>query len=514
MNQTDGSSITENPLITNVTGGLSLASRDGPFLLSLSSILKNVSDTQITSVRSCPTALPETDCEETPSYLCDFYDGCWISWGPCQRVLEGFYSPAGTTNQISCEPLKDDRRYVEGDATHVCVQVCARPGEYIIEGVCSPVPPGFRIVSECESAVQLVSCESVFGSIFTDGCQGRYLAVGLGPARSVSIPFTIQTWVRMNTHSLEPGSGIIPLFGFFGACFIGVAAGIDSVRLVLMISVQELSGMLASDPIPHLESAWVHVAVVLSDTTVSFFLNTKLVGNSTIALSARSSPFELASLLKDSVARQLEPYLNMEHFGPFRLLEGDVTSHSFWDAYVLKSFPDIELFDPVFELRSIKWCKLSMFSRHPNGTQVSILGNCGVGVEWNEVECECVSLPTFTPISPTPASTCTSIASTSQVTDGSTIVASENRSTSSTTPAVTTACVTNMLVARDDSYGSGIPIVVCFLVVTATVVGFLRYRRHARRIGSSKNQQRLEIYPLPRSDWVDLSVDWQTFFRN
>lgn len=516
------------PVFTNVTLGGILNHLSRVISLSSASLLHEVPGLVVPAPPACiRTGIPTVDCEETPSYLCDNFDGCWVSWGPCQHVSEGFYSPPGTTNQVPCPPIPDNQRYVEGDSSSVCATLCTNSSDVKVNSICRSVPAGFTAVQSCDTTYRLYGCPDRYGTMYFQECAARYLAVALGAPRSVMIPFTVQSWIRINSRAVSSGDGMVSVYGSFGSSFIGIKVESDTIRLVLLIALDEFVGTLVSDSVPHLRSEWDHIAATVTDSRVRFYLNGNPIGESAIStLSVRSSPFLLQSLLTESASRQLQPYLNIEHFGPFRLTGDDIAASSFWDAYKLTSFPDMDLFDPHFLNRSINWCNLGYYGSRPDGP-VTAAENCTQAAVWNSSSCECEDVIVSTTELPTTISTdpcvVSSLVATSSAgitrSSGTQPMSSTTEHSSSTSSATMTAmsvtiCETTTAVPETNSTSTSIGMVILCVLISA--FGLLVWRRRrVNRIANRAAVESTEIHAIPHPYWLtDVTADWQIYSHN
>ena len=457
------------PLVfTSLSNTSSLESSSG--IISLSSIWMLSSITSYIPSQGPPCTddtthpLP-TECEEIPSYLCDSFSGCWIAWGPCQAVSLGYHSPIGTTSQIPCPPIDSDQKFIPGDAQSTCKSVCIDSAEIRVNGTCAPVPAGAVEVVDCDGSPILVKCgNDVDGFVFDKrgACTGRFVAVALGDFHAVSPEsVTVQTWVRINSISLASGGtlNILPLYGRFGNCFIGIQyLNETSISILAFIITDQFVGSVTSDHLPHFNySEWVHVAFVLSGSSVTFFVNGVWRGSRQLISPSvtKSAPNLISSWMTDIVSSQLLGFINREHFGPFRLTPSDLVepiATNPWSAYLVRVFLDFDLFNPqilnvAIEEHSLGFfgfappgfrfqdsVKYSDFTSNPSCFNICLrtpftCGTTCVESIWDPFVCECIPIGALCETSTSTATTLFQVVSTF----------SDSPEATSTTPATTSA---------------------------------------------------------------------------
>lgn len=367
-------------------GSFSLDSVSGIIGVSSTGLLSDVS-VRLPPPPSCTPTIPEpvSYCEEIPSYICDSYDGCWIAWGPCQSVSPGYYSPRGTINtEIPCpNALAPNQVYTPNDLTHVCQVACLTVGQLFINGTCQALSPGRISRQTCDGSTEIIQCPQLDGVVFTDGgsCSGRYLSVALGSFRVISPQgFTIEAWVRINTLSMSAGGGgnIVPIYGFFGSAFLGIQyVDESSIALTAFVMTGTDVAIYSCPRLDHFKNTqWYHLAISWSDTGhVYFFKDGSPISNiSTLAFFSQKSVSMLAnSLLSRNGFAQLQTHLNREHFGPFRLTASDLVSNlaihqNPWSAYLVRSYPNLDLFRPQMHDFAIEDSyELSFYGLSPPG---------------------------------------------------------------------------------------------------------------------------------------------------
>ena len=292
-----------------------------------------------------PTRCPSSanamrqDCDELSISECGSYGGCFVLWGPCQTVSDGFYSPSGTLNQIPCpESIGPNEEYIPSSSQIFCQSSCYALFFRATNGTCIPVPIGF-IVDPCNER-NLISCgfEDTIGIIPMQSstvCLGRPIGAGIGPPSVVQDipPLSIETWLRLNTKLVTQD---LVLFGIVGYLAIGIR-NISTSDFAICFYGNQLTGreVVLSDPISHLDgSQWVHIAVVIN-AQITFYMNADIVGE--MSVTPGPSVF-YPSLIRDDLNPIILSLIGRLHYGPFVFLASDLLSSS--------PFPDFFIFDP------------------------------------------------------------------------------------------------------------------------------------------------------------------------
>lgn len=427
-------------LLDSVSGVIKTTSR--PLLISeVAALSQEV-------VSPCPTSSPPQfplECEEVGSDECARYPGCWISWGPCQSVFLGFYSPSGSFNQLPCPAIPPDQSFVQGNAHSACVSTCNNPDDILSNQTCQLVPPGRIRDRSCD--IRTVSCEErSAGFLFThaNSCRGRWLSPGLG--NFVSLPLgqdccflSVQSWVQTNSLSLNVGGegALVPLLGSFGNYFIGIQyESSEYIRIVFAASNFE-PFLIASPPVPHILNQWTHLACEINKTEVKIYLNGALLSNQNIVSIFPASPLiNVRTSFDSTLVSQYLKLLNRVHYGPFSVNSSDlIIQDSFFNLYILKAFPEINLYNPnISQSAAIGFFGASppglrrpSFSQTLHNRKIFPTNNyclskpslrpelCDATSHgWNPFACTCQLLPTTTSTSSRPFSTTSPSAAQSQ----------------------------------------------------------------------------------------------------
>jgi hypothetical protein len=321
------------------------------------------------TLSSSPTASPHTCtgtivCEEIPVESCSGYSGCFTSWGPCQTVTDGFWSPPGRMDQVPCPAVSPDQEFLPSSGSRYCLfrckdersvvdlvtKNCAQlsPGQYVADRLCEP-----NMVSEC-------AAQEGFIFVSRGSCDRRILTPALGPVMILGNAVTIQSWVKMSTATLSASSpGLHTAWlGVFGElCFGYVTTSDGYVRLFASRGSHTYS---TSEVVRGWENTfWNHVGAVVDELTqmVRFYLNGTSVGED--KLSRSSSAITLAVFTRD-VASQITPYLNRLHYGSFVLEKVDLTDPDSlrWHTVIPPVSVAFQLFNPnvsegIFDMRTL-----------------------------------------------------------------------------------------------------------------------------------------------------------------
>lgn len=499
------------------------------------------------SPTSCPTSSPYAvlECEEIPSFLCSAYQGCYIAWGPCQTVSLGFYSPSGSTSQTPCPRLPEDQFSIPGSSSDACLTACKDPKLILINGTCVSPAPGEITVSDCNGTNAIIACDpEIDGSLYTESgsCAGRYLAVAFGGYKAVNADYlTIETWIRVNSVTMN---SIIPVYGMFGSCFIGLEyIDSESISIVLFVASENGAYTVRSDRVEHFtRSRWTHIAATVDRGSVLFYLNAKLVGTAQTKVGETKSITALMSLfLTPAVSSQLLTYVNREHFGPFRLTESDLAGSSPvnpWRAYITTTFVDMDLFHPQIQNDVVDIYESDYFSHAPEGMREidtlsysMMLGNnecpnkclsdpkachqgCGEDI-WDPFTCRCTRKEVYcttTSTSSAPTTTLTFTATESSTgektteiqifTSSSSTAKTETFSdpTSSKLCMTTSTSSTTQFADTTAPYSNSSDVVAVLILCGLALLGlgyFLR-RRRAQRVSSDHS----EIHGVADTQWI------------
>lgn len=425
------------PSVFVSVGNSSSISSDSGIIKTTSRHLANRIVSQEPASSPCPTSVPAApsfECEEIGSNDCEKYLGCWISWGPCQSVFLGFYSPRGSTIQVPCPAIPADQSFVQGDPNRVCISACNDP-DYILgtDGKgCQPVHPGNILDPTCSG--RILHCQRFPGFIFTvrNSCLGRWVAPALADFQPFPLEanLTVQTWVRMNSLALNlggPGS-IVSLLGSFGNFFLGIQyVSHDLIRLVLAAASAH-PRLILSSPVPHIRNDWIHVACTVVKTRASFFINGIVISNHTLSIVPASAFMTVQTSVIPENFHQYIEFVNQIHYGPFSVNYSElVQNDDFLALYILHAFPEIDLFNPNFSSqragggflgisppgyrpvaaprtpRAYKRCPSNFCFRYPSRCFDDVCES--LTSAWNPFSCTCDLLPRTTTSTRPPSST-------------------------------------------------------------------------------------------------------------
>ena len=470
----------------------------------------------LASPTNCPSTSsppPAVDCDELSNSQCDLYGGCFVLWGPCQTVSDGFYSPTGSLGQITCpNGIGANEQYIPSSAQIFCQTVCSPRGSVYraTNASCVAIPLG-SMVNTCNERV-LVDCgfDSMTGiaPISSTTCLGRPIGVAFGSPSPVtdSAPLTIETWIKINTRFVTQDMVIVGVVGYLA---LGIRY-IDERSFSILFYGNQLGGqdVVASGPLPHMNgSEWVHFAFVISaDRTGSFFVNGDVVDDLQVDIGP-SLPW--SSILRTNYTSRL---VGLTHIGPIKFLQPDFVLGAIIPKLFLFSNSDMsslefQIFNPRVMDKELPPLALGFFGTVPPGyprplSQVNttaILEDIPVRMSWMACRNFCLSNPTsciddcgprqlFNPIT----CVCEMITTPSAIADSttfSTVILSSD--TSSTTAADISSDSHASSSART---GASIVIILSVLSLIGITIFWLYRRRRVERIGHIKRRSSTDFY--------------------
>jgi len=479
-------------------------------------------------ISTCPTSTPSPliDCDELSYDQCDRFDGCFIEWGPCQTVNDGFYSPSGTLSSLPC-PLQIDKtskKYLPSSATQFCQSACIREADYQINSTACSTPPIGYMKSICSS--EPIACSTQVGVIYeSEGtCNGRRIGAYLRLPVSISAVGTIsiETWIKVNTRmigiTVNSDMRGFDFIGIFGSFALGLVY-VDEHNFQIQFSSSH--DMTTSAAIEHLNE-WFHIGVVVGEVgVVTFWFNGNPVGTSIID---PNITLDIASLLVPEIRTQIREFIGHVHYGPVWFRSGDVIrdAKSIFPIHYLddkgSSSPQFELFNPRISNEDLGGSLSGFYGHVPDGyprTRLSTeydppteiprnfridcrnfcyhdpsicVNECAVGLVFNPSTCLCQPLLT------------TTTRPTGDVGLGSTTVLASTASlvTITTTPNITASNL------------SWILYVILGVGVAASIMVILIRRRKTKKISAVRRGS--EIHPL----WTTPADGWrsQAFFND
>lgn len=335
-----------------------------------------------------PTRKPPGDCnlpgspvcEELSGSDCQKFSGCYVEWGPCQTVHDGFYSPPDVQGrQVPCPVIRPGQEYLPSSASRYCLRRCT-DAESVVDissGECVKVPLGQYMPDPACKPFLAVACLKPPGSVFTrpNSCEWRYITPAIGGLLvkgdiERSSVLTIQTWLKMDTSTFVTGRGYMCVYGVFGAAEVGfVSEGSEGFKMFL---ARGAFNLVNSSKITSWNgNQWNHIAVtVAEDLKVEFYVNGTVISETSLRESSSGNAVVTAAVFDASVANDLVGMLSRVHYGPFHLEKSQIiTPNVFpWHIDVLPASVALELFLPsIHEGEQLSVPELGVFGPFPDG---------------------------------------------------------------------------------------------------------------------------------------------------
>ena len=126
------------------------------------------------------------DCTLLDMWSCDSVEGCYVDWesSVCADNLPGFFSTSMSAFS-PCNPIPDDQRYIGlGWTSPDCPSACKSSAEYLVDGVCVPIPQTGWYVGPCDDDLSLHACTENVALVdfpYPGSCEGgsyKHILVG------------------------------------------------------------------------------------------------------------------------------------------------------------------------------------------------------------------------------------------------------------------------------------------------------------------------------------------------